>query len=227
MTSSPPNLLLLAGGGHAAELFSYLDDLAAVGQPIRLLGVVDEVLQPGRWEESEVLGDFRAVPALLRSHSPTPVFLTAVGSNHLRRELVARAAAAGLTTPWTLRHPLAAIGRRVEVGAGTLLAPGAIVTTRVRIGAHCLLNVRTSVSHDCVLGDFVNINPGAIVCGGVQIGEGAFVGAGAVVRNGVRIGTGAVIGAGAVVLHDVPPDVTVVGVPAKLLRRNPEPWGLQ
>lgn len=56
--------------------------------------------------------------------------------------------------------------------------------------------------------------------GDVVIESGAFIGAHAVIFPGVRIGRGAVVGAGAVVTKDVENDITVVGVPAKPLRRN-------
>jgi acetyltransferase EpsM len=153
-------------------------------------------------------------------------YITAVGSNMLRQQLVARAeqAAAGRPLiPWTLRHPTVSVGRRVEIGAGTLLAPGSIVTTRTAIGRHCILNVKASVSHDCVVGDFTNVNPGATVCGSAKIGQGCFIGTGATVSNGVSIGDWAVIGAGAVVIRDVPPHVTAVGVPARVIKQHPIP----
>lgn len=47
------------------------------------------------------------------------------------------------------------------------------------------------------------------------IKSGAFVGWGAKVIGGVEIGENATVGAGAVVVGDVPPETTVVGVPAK------------
>jgi serine O-acetyltransferase len=50
-----------------------------------------------------------------------------------------------------------------------------------------------------------------------SIGDGVFVGAGARVLGGIAIGDRAQIGANAVVVHDVPPDTTVVGVPARPL----------
>jgi acetyltransferase-like isoleucine patch superfamily enzyme len=50
---------------------------------------------------------------------------------------------------------------------------------------------------------------------------GASIGSGAVILGGVTIGERAVVGAGAVVTHDVPPDTTVAGLPARPLERKP------
>ena len=54
---------------------------------------------------------------------------------------------------------------------------------------------------------------------GVHLERGATVGAGAVLLPGVRIGRGALIGAGAIVVDDVPGGATVVGNPAREVRR--------
>lgn len=53
-----------------------------------------------------------------------------------------------------------------------------------------------------------------------EIGDRVFIGAGARVLGGIRIGDDAVIGANAVVLEDVPAGVTVVGIPARPVRRK-------
>jgi acetyltransferase-like isoleucine patch superfamily enzyme len=45
--------------------------------------------------------------------------------------------------------------------------------------------------------------------------EEVMLGVGAAVVPGRRIGARTVVGAGAVVVHDLPPDVTAVGVPAR------------
>ena len=50
------------------------------------------------------------------------------------------------------------------------------------------------------------------------IGDNVFIGAGARVLGGIHIGDNAKVGANAVVLHDVAPDTTVVGVPARPLQ---------
>jgi len=48
-----------------------------------------------------------------------------------------------------------------------------------------------------------------------QIGDYTFIGTNAVILKGVTIGHHCVIGAGAVVTRDIPPNTTVMGVPAR------------
>lgn len=55
--------------------------------------------------------------------------------------------------------------------------------------------------------------------GPITIEDDVFLGQNVVVLGGVTIGRGAVVGAGAVVTKDVPAGETVVGVPAKPVRR--------
>lgn len=216
----PPggDLYIVGAGGHARELHSYIRDLCDAGWNGKLRGCLDDHLPPGLRGRLEVVGpmeSLRAAPDVLS------FYLTAIGSNSVRRKLVERLTAlhGGAVNPWTLIHPQATVGEGVEIGPGTCIAPGAIVTAETRIGRHCIFNVKASVSHDCVIGDFTNINPGATVCGTVTVGEGAYIGAGAVVKDKISIGAWSIIGAGAVVVRDVPPNVTVVGVPARIIKQ--------
>ena len=80
-----------------------------------------------------------------------------------------------------------------------------------------IINTKTSIDHDCTIGDHTHLAPGVTINGAVQIHNGVLVGTGATILQTVNIGENSVIGAGAVVLHDVPNDVTMAGVPAKLL----------
>ena len=50
-----------------------------------------------------------------------------------------------------------------------------------------------------------------------KIGNGVLIGAGAKVLGNIKIGDCSRIGAGSVVLKEVPPRVTVAGVPAKII----------
>ena len=65
-----------------------------------------------------------------------------------------------------------------------------------------------------------------VMCNGnVIIEDHVYVGAGAMIRQGrpdqpVIVGEGAVIGMGSVVLNDVPAGTTVVGNPARQLKKH-------
>ncbi|MEY8700866.1 serine O-acetyltransferase [Streptococcus ferus] len=83
-----------------------------------------------------------------------------------------------------------------------------------------------------VIGETAIVEKGAMLYHGVTLGgtgkdtgkrhptvrKGALVSAHSQVIGPVEIGENAKVGAAAVVLSDVPPDVTVVGVPAKVVR---------
>jgi len=219
------DVVIIGAGGHGSEVHSYLHDLVNAGQPLRLVGFIDDRVPIGRFLGSEILGGLSVLEQMTKKRAEVN-YITAFGDNPTRREIVGKLEALQISglRPWTLRHPTANIGYEVAIGDGTLLAPGVIVTTRVRVGRHCILNVNASVSHDCKIGDFVNINPGATICGDVAIGDGSFIGAGAVVKEKITIGRGVLVGAGAVVVKDVPDGAKVVGVPATVVGKDAMTW---
>ena len=88
------------------------------------------------------------------------------------------------------------------------------------IGKHTIINTNATVDHDCQVDDFVHIAPGATLCGGVKIGKGTLIGANATILPNCIIGKNVRVGAGAVVTTDIPDNVLVVGVPAKIIKNG-------
>jgi len=217
------SVIIVGAGGHGSELCAYLRSVVWAGDAVQVAGFVDDNKSVGPFLGTELLGGFDGLKEFLADRGKSTFFyITAVGDNKIRMDLVRRIKAldARNLRPYTLRYPGVFVGDLVEIGEGTCLAPGSIVTTRSKIGRHCILNIKTSVSHDCIIGDFVNLNPGVTICGNARIGEGGYIGAGATIIDGVSVGEWSIIGAGAVVVEGIPPHVTAVGAPARVIKRH-------
>lgn len=143
-------------------------------------------------------------------------FCIAIGNPHgrVRIRLHEQLLAEGLQAI-TIAHPSAQIASNASIGEGCQLMAGAIINPEAHLGRQCIINTKASVDHECVLEDGVELAPGATLCGIVHLGINAWVCTGATVLPRINIGADAIVGAGAVVIHDVPPGVTVVGIPAE------------
>jgi serine O-acetyltransferase len=106
------------------------------------------------------------------------------------------------------------IGRGAHFGPGLVLihATGVVINGRVRGGANIC------IEHQVTIGAEGRESP--------RIGNDVFIGAGAKLIGAVTVGDGARIGANAVVVHDVPPYSTVVGIPARVVRRREPPGAI-
>lgn len=117
----------------------------------------------------------------------------------------------------TLVHPGACVSRHAVIESGSVVFAGVVVNAFAQVGEGCILNTLCSVDHDCRLGAGVHISPGAHLAGSVRVGDGSWIGIGASVRQLVGVGADVVVGAGAAVVGEVPDNVTVVGVPARII----------
>jgi serine O-acetyltransferase len=100
-------------------------------------------------------------------------------------------------------HPAARIGRRVVIDHGM----GIVIGETATIGDGCLLYA-------------------GVVLGGTslertvrhpQVGANVVIGSHACILGAIEVGEHARVGSGSVVVRDVPPEATVVGVPARVI----------
>jgi len=111
-----------------------------------------------------------------------------------------------IAIPWNLD-----IGQQSAIGDGAILyALGPVKTgARVTVSQYAHLCAGT---HDIDRPDRALLKPP------ISIGDDAWICADAFVGPGVTVGANAIVGARAVVVKNVPPDVTVGGNPARIIR---------
>jgi sugar O-acyltransferase (sialic acid O-acetyltransferase NeuD family) len=205
--------VILGGGGHAAVM---IESLRAAGyaEPLVVLDS-DRTRWGQRLLEVPVAGGDELLPELVqRGVEFFVVGLGGTGDNNPRRKLFGL----GLThhlKPLTVVHPSAVVSQSAVVGAGSQILPLSLVNARAKIGANVIVNSAAVIEHDCIIGDHAHVATRAALASTVKVGVGAHIGAGATVRQCINIGEWSMVGAGAVVVRDVPPLVSVVGVPAR------------
>lgn len=118
-----------------------------------------------------------------------------------------------------LIHPSAVVSQSATLDSGTVVMPNAVINADTQIGRGVIINSGAIVEHDCIIGDFSHICPNVSIAGGVSVGEKSWVGIGSTIIQLCKIGSNVVVGAGAVVIEDIEDNQTVVGNPAKSLKR--------
>jgi len=128
---------------------------------------------------------------------------------------------AGFGIPFTrLIHPTARISNTSSIGAGSILSVGVVVASHTQIGEHVCINRGALIGHHNQIGNYVTIQPGVNMAGLCKIEDQVFIGIGAVVMDRIHIGRQSVVGAGALVTKDVPKNVQVMGIPARIVKEN-------
>ncbi len=215
MTRTP--VIGLGAGGHARvviEILRALESFDVVG----LLDANEEL-----WGKTilgiNVLGDDAQLAKIYESGVRAAfIGVGSVGSMKARQRLFDKAREHGFDVARAV-HPASVVSPSAEIGEGPTVMASAVINAAARLGDNVIVNTGAVVEHDCVIGHHVHVATAAALAGEVRVGEGTHIGLGARVLQGVSIGRNVVVGAGAVVVRDVPDDVVVVGVPARIHRR--------
>ena len=122
-------------------------------------------------------------------------------------------------SPFIVRHMIKVTGSMIspkaQIGEGCRIYYG----TGIIIGSHVIIGKNAIILHGITIG---NTHPSA----GRQvtlIGDNMFIGAGAKILGNIIIGDNVKIGANAVVLKSCDSNVTLVGIPAKVVIKNEKP----
>lgn len=181
---------------------------------------IDDSMAPGTSNGHEIMGweKFRGLDV------PSKRVCLAIAASAVREKLALRCDGEGIGL-FEARAANVVQMDDVVLGDGACLSPFVTLTSNIRIGRCFHANIYSYVAHDCRIGDFVTFAPSVKCNGNVTVEDHVYIGTGAVLKQGAPgqplvIGRGAVVGMGAVVTKSVPPGVTVVGNPARVLEKR-------
>ncbi len=123
-------------------------------------------------------------------------------------------------------EPGAIIRDQVTIEDNAVVMMGAIINIGAEIGEGTMIDMGAVLGGRAIVGKHSHIGAGAVLAGviepasaePVRVGDNVLVGANAVIIEGIQVGDGSVVAAGAIVTEDVPENVVVAGVPARVIK---------
>lgn len=114
----------------------------------------------------------------------------------------------------------AVISKTAQIGEGNFIGKYAVINADAVIGNNNVINTKALIEHECLVGSHTHISTNSTINGNVIVEDSVFLGSTAVCNGQLKIGLHSIVGSGSVVINDVEPYTTVVGVPARVLRRS-------
>jgi sugar O-acyltransferase (sialic acid O-acetyltransferase NeuD family) len=209
--SQKQDLIIISAGKFGRETFAWAEQAIAAGAPWRIKGFLDnraDALKAYSYGVS-ILGDVENYKI-----EKNDVFIGAIGDPKDKLKYYTPIIERGGRFVNVI-HPLANMGKNVQLGVGIVLAPFASVTCDVQIGDHVSIGAFSNAGHDTVIGNWSQISSHCGINGNASLGEGVFLGSHVCIIPSVKIGDWAFVGAGSIVTRPVPQGIKVFGSPAK------------
>lgn len=172
---------------------------------------VNEDLLYGKYE---ILHNIQQVEDFFKSNGG--LFTIGIGNPHLRFKLYNKFLNLGGVFASTISINSEIGSEDIHIGKGCNILSGSKISNSVRIGKGSIIYYNAVITHDCEIGEFVEISPSVNILGRVTIGNFTQIGANATILPNIKIGNNVIVGAGSVVTKNVPDDVVIFGVPARI-----------
>ena len=216
---------------NSYEIIDYISNAKKV-TPVKLYvnGDISDITWPncklfGSCKSKVVFGDWSDIEPILLAHSDK--ISDYVVENDRRNSAIPMLDLKEINAriePGAIIREHVTIGNQAVIMMGAILNIGASVGEKTMIDFNAVLGGRATVGNNC------HIGAGAVLAGVIEppsadpvvVEDNVLVGANAVILEGVRIGKNSVVAAGAVVVENVPENVVVAGIPARIIKNRDE-----
>lgn len=212
------NLVIIGARGFGRGVYHLFLDCFKAGavSNIQCKGFLDG--------DMTVLDGYKNYPPILSSVEdynvqPDDVFVCAMGDPIYRKKYAEMILAQGGEFI-SLIYPGFVCGPNSTIGDAAIVLSGAKVGCDVTVGKFVVICENTVLGHDVKVGDWTHLGPCATLGGFCELGESVNMHPRVGILPHVKIGDNVVIGNGSTVLKDVPADVTVFGMPARVVSKH-------
>lgn len=211
------DIVIIGAGGFGKEVAWLVERINAVSKKYSILGFLDDNI-----EVQTKIGKYEVIGSIeyLKQKKDLAVAI-AVGNACTRSKIVQKIKKMNTEVNFpNLIDPSVILGDYRRIGVGNLICAGSILTIEYTLGNFDIINLDCTIGHEALIEDFVTLYPSVNVSGNVKIGNTTEIGTGSQIIQGIEIEENVVAGAGAVIVKNVESNVTIVGSPAKVIKKR-------
>ena len=211
------NLYIIGARGFGREVACLAEDIIAAGQAdFRLAGFLDD--------HPQALDSYPGYPPVIASAesfepSPNDVFVCALGVVSQRRKYTEVIEKKGGIFK-TLIHPTVSIRKNTSIGIGCIIEAHTIISCDVVVEDHVVIQANCAIGHDSRIRKWSQLSSYVFMGGRAEAETMTQLFTRCTILPDVRVGHGAVVGAGSLVLKNVKNDVTVFGMPSRVITQR-------
>lgn len=202
-------LVLIGAGGHAKSIIDSINE-----DEIEIIGFIDDNKR-GLHYGIPILGS--KIESIENYHEY--YYFVSIGDVQCREKWFEKVKVMNLET-LNIIDKTAYVSKTAQLGKGNFIGKHAIINADSIIGNDNVINTRALVEHECIVGNHVHLSTNSVINGNVEIGDRVFLGSMAVCNGQQRIESDVTIGSGSVVINNIESCCTVVGVPARVIKRR-------
>ena len=201
-------LIFIGAGGQAMSMADSIDH-----EQYELCGFIDE-LRSGEYLDLPIFGSKIEEIPYYRDY----LYMITVGDIQIRERFYHYAKQLHLRLA-NIIDKTAYVSPMSVIGEGNYIGKHAVIIAGSSLKDNNLVNSKALIEHGCIIGSNTNISTNAVLNGDIVVKDGAYIGSSSVCNGQILIGEYSVVGSGAVVIENVDSYSTVVGIPAKMIKR--------